>query len=85
MKKKIRKKCANCGYIFDVEEGTKKELKCAKCGSNAIDDYKDVPCNPFKPWKPTPNIEPYEQPSPWKPMPDDGWWPSKHWRWTLTI
>jgi len=81
MRKKIRKKCANCGYIFDVEEGTKKELKCAKCESNAIDDYEVGLYKPSKPWKPTPNIDPYDPYQPRKPKPDDDWWPTTPWTW----
>ena len=41
----IRKKCANCGFIFDVTV-TSKKLKCPKCRSNAVDDYNIFKYNP---------------------------------------
>ena len=85
MKKKVRKKCANCGYIFDamVEDsipikGTKKELKCPKCGSNAIDDYKK-PYFPDEPWRPIPPFDPKPDIEPYKP-----WIPSEPWRIPIT-
>ena len=68
---KIRKKCANCTYIFDVEKDTKKEIKCPKCGSNAIDDY-DINLI-RKQYLPTFKITPMP--------PNDDVWPWNLWKW----
>ena len=46
----IRKKCANCGFIFDIDI-YEKGIKCPKCDSNALDDYIETP-NPWKDIKP---------------------------------
>lgn len=43
--------CANCGYVFDVND-MEVDIKCPKCGSNACDDYKLI----VKKWLESPPI-----------------------------